>query len=90
MRAQQCRSSTNENAGHLSSSQGLGAGDSGGPLTYKKGLQHTLIGIGSWVREWTEGPCTVKFSEFSSVSYYRDWIDNNMEVFSCEFCRDEI
>ena len=61
-------------------------GDSGGPLTYQEGLQHTLIGIESWVRGWNKssGTCDGVSSYFASVSYYRDWIDKQMEV--SEFC----
>ena len=53
-------------------------GDSGGPLTYKSGNQHVLIGATS------TGPkhCGVDdaFIVFSRISQFREWIEGKMEA----------
>ena len=64
-------------------------GDSGGPLTYQNG-QHTLIGISSHVATKKNGKfsvCTGQYSHFTSVSHYRDWIDDKMKA--SKFCKDD-
>ena len=49
-------------------------GDSGGPLTYKTRGQHILIGAVSW---GVECGLENKYGVYSSISYYRDWIEEN-------------
>ena len=50
-------------------------GDSGGPLTYKSGEQHVLIGDVSWGEE-----CALagKYGVYGRISYYRTWIEGKM------------
>ena len=50
-------------------------GDSGGPLTYKTRGQHILIGAVSW---GVECGLENKYGVYSSISYYRDWIEEKM------------
>ena len=51
------------------------SGDSGGPLTYKSGEQHVLIGDVSWGEE-----CALagKYGVYGRISYYRTWIEGKM------------
>ena len=51
--------------------------DSGGPLTYKSGGQHILIGDNSFGGHWgcgTEG----KYGVYGRISYFRTWIERKM------------
>ena len=50
-------------------------GDSGGPLSYKTRGQHILIGAVSW---GVECGLENKYGVYSSISYYRDWIEEKM------------
>ena len=54
-------------------------GDSGGPLTYKSGDQHVLIGDGSWGMGWDEG-CgdEGKYGVYGRISFFREWIEEKM------------
>ena len=60
-------------------------GDSGGPLTYKSGDQHVLIGDGSWGMGWDEG-CgdEGKYGVYGRISFFREWIEGKMS--SPKYC----
>jgi len=77
-------------AGHLCAGgvEGEGAcyGDSGGPLTYKSGDQHVLIGevIGLMRDRGLRCALHGGYVNYGRISYYRDWIESNM--FYPSFC----
>ena len=52
--------------------------DSGGPLTYKSGDQHTLIGDVSFGGYWGCG-LAGKYSVFGRISHFRTWIEKEMK-----------
>merc|ERR1711884_994472 len=53
-------------------------GDSGGPLTYKSGDQHVLIGDVSW------GNYCTNYTVYGGISFFRSWIESKMT--SPSFC----
>lgn len=57
-------------------------GDSGGPLTYKDGTQHVLIGSTSFGDYC--GNATGLYGVFARTSYFRAWIDSKMS--SPKYC----
>ena len=52
--------------------------DSGGPLTYKSGDQHILIGDVSFGGHWGCGK-EGKYSAFGRISHFRKWIEKEMK-----------
>jgi len=54
-------------------------GDSGGPLSYKSGTQHVLIGAVSHGTKCGEG-----YGVYARISYYRTWIEGKMS--SPKYC----
>ena len=80
---------------------GIGHGDSGGPLTFLHNNQHTLIGVSSLgtmyfyenlkTTQLRPNTNTIfrdqpKYSQFNRVSYFREWIEQNME--SPKYCQN--
>ena len=58
-------------------------GDNGGPLTYKSGSQHVLIGVASWgwgCGGYMGGDNVYEglYGVFGRISYYREWIERKM------------
>merc|ERR1711936_52835 len=53
-------------------------GDSGGPLTYKSGGQHILIGDVSWGSPKACGP-QGQYGVYGRISHLRPWIEQEMD-----------